>query len=788
MDNIDLKRLEFDKIIGMLSDEAHIPESKEACKRISPSSDINEVKKLILQTTQLYNLSLQFGDIPLGGVKSISKTLKKSKTGQTLCCKELLDILSVLACIRKIKSWRNDNKKGSISLDDIFDSIVANSYLENTISKCIISEDEVSDNASAKLSNIRQKIRYFNNKIQEKLDGILNSSSRKYLTDSIITTRSGRFVLPVKSECRNEIKGLVHDVSSSGSTLFVEPMGVVEDNNRINELKKEESREIERILAELSCNVLENYENLYKSYLNLIRLDVISSKVSLAFKMEANPCEIRDDGVVQLKCARHPLISPKSVVPIDIEIGKDFDTLVITGVNTGGKTASLKTLGLLCAMAMSGLMIPAKESSKISIFRNILTDIGDGQSIENSISTFSSHMKNVKLILDEADSQSLVLIDEIGSGTDPEEGAALAVSIIEALRQKGSKTVVTTHYKELKEYCISHDGVKSASCEFDTDTMKPTYKLFMGGLGSSNAFIISEKLGIDESIIQNAQKLLGTQKVKLNSFFNYIEKLKRELDLEKIDVQRLWSQAKETKFKLEKEKDAFLKEQKNIIEMSKSKAQEILDKVTLESENILKTLNNFKAKGENLSADERGAIKGRIRNLQNYLFDESGDKNQKTENHLPVVKNFGVGDRVFLTNLQQEATICQDCEGEEILVNIGKLKIRVNKKYIKLIETQKRNRDCNFASFNRLSSKSVHSFQEIDLRGKASDEAIHELGFFIDDLLISGIHQATIIHGKGTGKLRLEIHRYLKAHKNVQSFRLGNFGEGETGVTIVSLK
>lgn len=780
--NKNLLRIEFDKVLRKLSDEATSEDAKKKIMGIRPMNDINLVRHLLEETYDAYTLCIRLGVPPFSGIVSVEKSVDRAVAGSVLSCSEFLDLLLSLRAMRKIKEWRNLFRDVSVSIDDKFENITIKKSLEEKIEKSIVSPEEVSDNASDELYNIRKKIRSLNYKIRKRMEEMVRSSSyKKYLMDHIVTMRSGRFVIPVKAEYKNEIKGLIHDTSSSGSTLFIEPIWAVEDNNCINELKNKEKYEIEKVLIKLTKEIADFADQIRISYNQMVNLDIIFAKAFLAFKMKASVPQINNKGVINLRKARHPLIPDESVQPIDLELGKSFDSLVITGPNTGGKTVSIKTIGLVCCMAMSGLMIPADEGSEVSVFDNILTDIGDEQSIEQSISTFSSHMKNIISILSKADDKVLVLIDEIGAGTDPEEGAALAISILEELRKKKSKIAITTHYKELKEYSVSTEGVQCAGCEFNIDTMKPTYKLLIGSIVSSNAFKIAEKLGIDSQIIKNAENILGEEKKRLNEFLVGIEKMRHDLDEKKNSIEKLYIEAEEVKKEVIKEKQRIQNEHDQILNQARLKAQDIFNHVKIKSQNIIDELKGIKDKNS-FSPESRREIKSKLSNIENIVDPINEDNN--------ILKDydFKEGDSVMILGINKEGIISskEDSAGN-FCVTVGTVKTKVQRSKLRhLSKKVKSKKLCKSFMFKRDLNKEFN--MELDLRGKSVNEAIPELEMFLDTSFMSKITHVTIIHGKGSGILRREVHNNLKGNKHVKNFRLGNFGEGEDGVTIVTIK
>lgn len=779
--NENLRNMEFDKILELLSNEAKSHRAKENLKKILPMKNLEKAEKLLVETYEAYNLAVRFSFPPIDRILQIENIIKRVLNGATLLSFEFLIILSTLKCVRKIKEWKNSCGNVDYKVLEKFDAISVNNYLEKKIESVIISENEIGDDASYELFNIRKKIKNINQRIQNRLEKMIKLPNyKKYLTDSVITVRSGRFVIPVKKEQKSKVEGFVHDVSSSGSTLFIEPEGVVNDNNTINELRVLEKKEIEKILFNLTREVEKFSENIISNYKKVIEIDEIFAKASLAIKMDAIKPNLNENGVINLKKARHPLILKEKVKPIDVNLGIDFDTLVITGANTGGKTASIKTIGLMCAMAASGMMIPAKETSEVSVFDEIFTEIGDKQSILGFESTFSSHMKNIVNIVEKTTDKTLVLIDEIGSGTDPEEGASLAIAIIDSLRKKKAKLAVTTHYSELKEYAFSKEGVQCASCEFDAEKLKPTYKILIGSVGSSNAFFISEKLGLSFDIIKRAKDILGSEKMRIRNFFNSFDKKQKELNEKIENIEKLYNQAKIEKENAEKERKKLENECDNILNEARFKAKFILDETKHELEKLLKSISDSKKQMKDLSAENRHKIKEKLNYIENIVDPiENKSKNKNYSN-----QKFKQGDKVFVISFGKEGIVCSDEDSSgNFMIMIGKLKVRLNKSDLKLCNKEQRISKIN--TFKRNFDKKVS--MEIDLRGKNLVESIQELEIFIDSSFLSRIKKVTIIHGKGSGVLRKGIHDFLKNNKHVKSFRLGEFNEGGTGVTIVCL-
>ena len=786
--------LELDKILKILSGYSAIPDAVENCCNIKPYFEIEEVERLLTQTGDAYMLIARFGAPSFGGASNCNNALARAEMGGVLTPAELLKIAQLLHVIRTVKDWKERFSSNIItSLDGLFGGLMQNKYFEEKIFTSIDSEEEINDNASAKLSDIRRKIRSSSASVREKLEKIIKSqSSSKFLQDAIVTQRDGRYVVPVKSEHRGEVPGLIHDTSSTGATLFIEPMAVVEINNEIRVLKNKEKEEIERILTELSGEAAEFSENIRISYEALVELDVIFSKAKYAFDIKGIIPSVNVEGVCDLKNARHPLLDKSKVVPISVELGIDFDTLIITGPNTGGKTVTIKTLGLLTLMAMCGLMIPADEGSQICVFSGIFSDIGDEQSIEQSLSTFSSHMKRIVEILQQADERSLVLLDELGAGTDPVEGAALAKAIISELINKGTKSVTTTHYAELKSFAIDSFRVENACCEFDVSTLKPTYKLMIGVPGRSNAFAISQKLGISEDIIENAKTMVSEDNLKFEAVVSSLEEARRIAEQEREEAGRIRSELQRQKDYNSRMQEKFRKEREDIIEKAHTESNRIIEYARNESNLLLNQLEEMKKKlnAENSRetiASARDAARKAIKNLES----KSGYTENLDEDYT-LPRELQIGDTVYVKELGNKATVSAiGIKGGKVEVTAGLMKLRVSIDSLRLVDEHKSNEKRKPAKRNVTGIKSRAERQvesELDLRGMASDEAVMEVERFIDNALLSGIETVRIIHGKGTGVLRKAVHDELKRNKSVRTYRLGVFGEGESGVTIAELK
>lgn len=780
----NLKALELDKILNKLSEETAFADSKQSALELRPDNDLYTVNKLLKQTDDAYMLSGRFGSPSFGGITNVVNSLKRAEAGGCLTMGELLKVAETLRVIRGLKQWRDKSAGIETVLDAYFNALAPNKFLEEKIFTSIISEEEMSDLASVTLSAIRKKIKQTSAKAREVLDKMVRSQTyQKYLQDPIVTIRDGRFVVPVKAECRGEIPGLVHDTSSSGATVFVEPMGAVEANNAVKVLKSKEEAEIERILFELSATAGGYAQNIINSYYIATQLDVIFAKASLAYKMKASMPIMNDLGIINLNKARHPLIDKDKVVPISVYLGEEFNSLVITGPNTGGKTVTLKTIGLLTAMAMCGLMIPAGDESKLSVFERILVDIGDEQSIEQSLSTFSAHMTNIIRILDQTNDKSLVLIDELGAGTDPVEGAGLAIAILEQLRNQGAKIASTTHYAELKEYALQSAGVENACCEFDVATLQPTYKLLIGVPGRSNAFAISERLGMDKALVDKARKLVSDESRRFEDVVEKLENQRQTLD-EKIKYAELVSQqAQKEREAVQREIAQLRKQAEYELKKAREEAKRITSTTRATADALIEELNDLQ-KHKQLTAEEKAKLRADIRNMENNADPVEKEK----ENNYTLPRALKKGDNVLIFDIDKKAVVLEDPKGDTVLVQAGIIKTKVKLDNLRLLEDKKKPQVQRSTKRNIKSNATVKAVTDIDLRGMTAMEAIMELDRQLDSATLSGIHQVTIIHGKGTGVLRKEVHNYLKRCKYIKTYRLGVFGEGEAGVTIAELK
>ncbi|MCI9448689.1 MAG: endonuclease MutS2 [Clostridiales bacterium] len=787
MNRKSLAILEFDKIREKLAACTQTDGGRELAENLSPSSDIYYVKKRQILTTQAKLLSEEKGSPSFYGVHDIISAAERASKGAALSMRELLNCGNALKCARTLRNY-TVSSDGYEEICEIFDRLIPNKYLEDRITMSIISEDVMADDASPELADIRRSIKRTNLKIRDMLQKYVSGDS-KYLQENIITTRGGRFVIPVKSEYRNEVKGLIHDTSQSGSTLFIEPMSVVEANNELRTLEAKETNEIERILYELSGLVADCSSAMKNNYRNIIELDLIFASAELSVIMKAVSPEITDCRKLTLNRARHPLLDSDKVVPITVKIGGEYNMLVITGPNTGGKTVTLKTVGLLSAMAQSGLHIPTDENSVVCIFDDIFAEIGDEQSIEQSLSTFSSHMKGIVNVLDSMTEQSLIIFDELGSGTDPVEGAALATAILDEVRLCTSLCVATTHYAELKAYAIETDGVMNASCEFDVATLRPTYRLIIGTPGKSNAFAISEKLGLPQHIVERAHGLIEDNS---RSFENVIEKLESargELEKEKNKTAQLRAEYEKFKSEAESELQEKLKnaeeESRKIVE----KAQRLLDGARATSEYVFTELDAVKKarNAANLS-DKLASAKKDVRRRMREYDDELNPVYEDSDDGYVLPRDLKKGDQVVHKNLKVSGVLLEDPDKNgNVSVRMGTAKTRANIKDLKLIEGVKQEKKKSAVSTYK-ATVSKNFKPECDIRGMIGDDGCFILDKYLDEALVAGIKSVTVIHGKGTGALRNAIWKFLKNDKRVANYRAGQYGEGDYGVTVVELK
>lgn len=780
-----LIKLELDQVLSLLADCAGSEGGKEGCRKLRPVSDLEEVELMLQQTTAASDLCTRKGNPAFSNVCDVSSSLERADRGGCLQPKELLAIGGVLRCARTIKGYVSEDDKATV-LDPLFNALTANKYLEDRIFGAILSEEEIADTASSELADIRRHMRIQAGKIRDSLQKVISSPAySKFLREPIITIRQGRYVVPVKSECKNDVPGLVHDVSATGSTYFVEPMSAVNANNALRELELKEKKEIERILAELSSEAAAHAEDINLDYSMLVNLDVIFAKARLAYRMRAWAPIMNDTGKVDLCNARHPLIDPKKVVPISVRLGSDFDTMIITGPNTGGKTVTLKTIGLLTLMAECGLHVPAGDGSVLSTFDAILADIGDEQSIAQSLSTFSSHMRTIVDVVEQCDDRTLVLYDELGAGTDPAEGAALAIALIEFSRKMGSRVVATTHYAELKLYAMRTKGVINASCEFDVETLQPTYKLLIGIPGKSNAFAISRKLGLPEDILKEAGDLVGKSDKDFEDVISQLEQQRQQMENARLEAEKLRQETAKIKQQSEAYQAQLQKEKEKAMESARREAQGIIDEARAAANLASEELKALRKQLQD-SADTTG-INQRQSELRRAL-NETEDRiraNQPARERPQSTREILVGDTVELLKLGMKASVLAINKDGSYQLQAGIMKLTAKADEIYLLEHENpyKTKLAHPAHSGR-EMKMAAMASEIDLRGMDTVEAICVLDRYMDEAMRAKLSSVRIIHGKGTGALRQAVHQSLKRNKFVKKFRLGVYGEGEDGVTI----
>ena len=787
MDNKALNTLEFDKIKNMLSSKAASALGKRLADELMPSSDISDIRRWQTETSVAVSMIMKKGSLVLGGLKDITDSLKRVNVGGVLSIDELTSIGSFLYCARKAKKYSESESKNDdfSALSSYFDAIVCISELENDIERCIIDGKEISDEASPALRDIRRSIRVSNDRIKEHLSGIIHSSAYKnMLQDAVITIRNDRYCVPVKQEYKNSFPGMIHDRSSTGATLFIEPMSVVQLNNKIKELKGDEKREIDKILARLSQEVYENSGAIAADMEVLSQLDFIFAKAELSVSMKASEPVFNDKGYININKARHPLLEPKSVVPTDIYLGGDFNTLLITGPNTGGKTVSLKTIGLFTLMGQSGLHIPAFDNSELTVFEEVFADIGDEQSIEQSLSTFSSHMSNIVRILNKVTNNSLVLLDELGAGTDPTEGAALAIAVIKYLHALGVRTAVTTHYSELKVFALTAEGVENASCEFDVETLRPTYRLLIGVPGKSNAFAISSRLGLPEYIINEAKEVLSHEDVRFEDVITELEISKKAVAEEQERAEQYRREAQKLRLDAEKQKQKLEKQREKIINDARDEARRLVSDAKDEADSIVKEIRRMQR--DNAGLDKIDSRRKKLKEKLNSM--ESGTVRNSAAH--PVPKELHTGDRVYIHSLAQSGVVISapDSSGN-VMIKTGIMKVKIGIEDLSLdtVEEKPKQQAKKYAAGFK-NSKAKDISPQVDLRGLMALEAIDKLDKYLDDACLAGLNQVTIIHGKGTGALRSAVQDYLRTNRRVKSYRAGLYGEGEAGVTIAELK
>ena len=785
-----LNILELPVVLDMLAAEAVTDGGKEACRSLRPSSDRLEVKNRLAETSAAKEMMVVRGSPSLSGIKDIRPSLSRADLGGSLNTIELLNIARVLQCARLVKGYTSDDKLGKSCIDHLFAALHANRFLEEKITGSIVGEDEIADSASSELANIRRKIRAASARVRDCLQKIISSPSyAKVLQEPIITMRSDRFVVPVKAECKGAIPGLVHDISASGATLFIEPMAAVKANNELRELAAKEKTEIERILAELSADCAAHAEDIASDYSYLITLDGIFARAKLSYKLNGIEPELREKGVV-LRRARHPLLPKDKAVPISLELGEDFDTLIITGPNTGGKTVTLKTIGLLNVMAQCGLHIPADDGSGVPVYRHVLADIGDEQSIEQNLSTFSAHMTNIVHILNECDADSLLLFDELGAGTDPTEGAALAIAVIEHARKMGANVAATTHYAELKVYATNENGIQNASCEFDVETLSPTYRLLVGVPGKSNAFAISERLGLSKEIIDDAKARIGVQNASFEATIEKLEQTRALLERDRAETAKKLREAEESA-----KKAAFLRAELSVRlekadEKAKRDAERIIAEARQTAENTFAELDEMRRK---MNDDEQTQEINHARSELRRKLNESQGKLKAKAPEQPKeekksARDVRAGDTVEIKSMGVKAEVIDVNPDGTLNLRAGIMNVKLKPDDVYLIEGHAAKQKKQSVTLAGSTAPRAAVSPEIDLRGMESIEAVNAAEQYIDSAFMGKLKTVTIIHGKGTGALRAAVQQMLKRNKAVKSYRLGRFGEGESGVTIVELK
>lgn len=788
------KTLEYTKIIERLTELASSPLGREMCEKLEPSIDLDEITLLQKQTSDALSRLWKKGAVSFSGTRDIRGSLKRLEIGSTLSAKEILDISSVLNVALRIKplakiSDKDDSDEYEDSLAEYFSSIEPLSPVNNELKRCIIAEDEIADDASANLSSIRRSIKSTNDKIHNLINSMVNSSTvRTYLQDNVVTMRNGRYCLPVKAEYKSSMPGMIHDQSATGSTIFVEPMGVVQMNNELSELAIKEQREIEKILADLSNLLGEHIEEIHTDLMVLSQLDFIFARAALSKSLKCSEPVFNTDGIINLKCARHPLLDQSKVVPIDVRLGEHYNLLVVTGPNTGGKTVSLKTVGLLTLMGQSGLHIPADEHSKLSVFNQVYADIGDEQSIEQSLSTFSSHMTNIIKILDKADDKSLVLFDELCAGTDPVEGAALAISILTFLHNLNVKTMTTTHYSELKVFALSTEGVENACCEFNVETLSPTYRLLIGIPGKSNAFAISLKLGLPGFIVDDAKGRLNEDSKSFEDILTDLEESKITIEREKEEIKSYKLEIEELKRKLEKKTENLDDRKERILREANEEAMAILEDAKSFADETIRNMNKLKTGGSaSAMENERHKLRGKMSDTEKKLV----LKNNKTPKKKYTAADFKLGSAVKVLSLNLNGTVSSvpNAKGD-LFVQMGILRSQVNISDLELIdEPVITGPNLQKTSTGKIKmSKGLSVATEINLIGMTTAEAIPALDKYLDDAYLAHLNSVRVVHGRGTGALKNAVHAHLKRQKYVKTYRLGTFGEGDTGVTIVEFK
>ena len=790
-----IRTLELPAVLEVLAQKAVSEAARERCRKLYPSSDLDEVRRLLDETDAARTRLGLYGSPAFSGVKDVSAALTRADHGGMLNTRELLDIAGLLTASRRVSEYDRDRQGEATVLDHYFSALHTNKYLEDRIRSAILDEETIADTASPELADIRRKMRVAATKGRQILQRIISSPSyAKVLQEALITQRDGRFVVPVKAECKGSLPGLVHDISSSGATLFVEPMGVVQANNELKELQAREEREIERILRQLSADCGDQMENILYDYDILVHLDVIFARAQLSYQMSAARPEVRRRGGIVLRRARHPLLDPAKAVPISVELGQQFDTLVITGPNTGGKTVTLKTLGLLCLMAQCGLHIPADDGSVVRVFDRVLADVGDEQSIEQSLSTFSAHMANIVQILQQADEQSLLLFDELGAGTDPVEGAALAIAVIQEVRSRGALTAATTHYAELKTFAMTTAGVENASCEFDVQTLRPTYRLLIGIPGKSNAFAISRRLGLDEHVIEAARAQMDSESVRFEDVLTQLEEKRQRLERAQSEADRLWQQREEDARKARTFREQMEKAKENARSKGEAEAKRIVREAQAKVDAIFAELDELRRQQQKRADfqqmnDARANVRRGLNEAEALVRSRESDPEPIPAPSRPI----RVGDQVELPGVNRAAEVLTVNADGSLVLQAGKMKMTVKRGQVRLLETaeeiqKKKKQQSRAQSSSPKIQLASRAASELDIRGYETLEAESVVDNYIDSAVMAKLGSVTIIHGKGTGALRKAVHEILRRNKAVKSFRLGRYGEGEAGVTIVELK
>ena len=790
-----IRTLELPAVLEVLAQKAVSEAARERCRKLYPSSDLDEVRRLLDETDAARTRLGLYGSPAFSGVKDVSAALTRADHGGMLNTRELLDIAGLLTASRRVSEYDRDRQGEATVLDHYFSALHTNKYLEDRIRGAILDEETIADTASPELADIRRKMRVAATKGRQILQRIISSPSyAKVLQEALITQRDGRFVVPVKAECKGSLPGLVHDISSSGATLFVEPMGVVQANNELKELQAREEREIERILRQLSADCGDQMENILYDYDILVHLDVIFARAQLSYQMSAARPEVRRRGGIVLRRARHPLLDPAKAVPISVELGQQFDTLVITGPNTGGKTVTLKTLGLLCLMAQCGLHIPADDGSVVRVFDRVLADVGDEQSIEQSLSTFSAHMANIVQLLQQADEQSLLLFDELGAGTDPVEGAALAIAVIQEVRSRGALTAATTHYAELKTFAMTTAGVENASCEFDVQTLRPTYRLLIGIPGKSNAFAISRRLGLDEHVIEAARAQMDSESVRFEDVLTQLEEKRQRLERAQSEADRLWQQREEDARKARTFREQMEKAKENARSKGEAEAKRIVREAQAKVDAIFAELDELRRQQQKRADfqqmnDARANVRRGLNEAEALVRSRESDSEPIPAPSRPI----RVGDQVELPGVNRAAEVLTVNADGSLVLQAGKMKMTVKRGQVRLLETaeeiqKKKKQQSRAQSSSPKIQLASRAASELDIRGYETLEAESVVDNYIDSAVMAKLGSVTIIHGKGTGALRKAVHEILRRNKAVKSFRLGRYGEGEAGVTIVELK